>query len=331
MRLWPWLIALVPHVLSCGGRSIAADGGTDGGRPDVCEEDVSIAEAHSRECGFIGPWWCGACEAPRWCDQVNGACREPTGSCGQCPESCALNGRCLASACEGEYCDEKVPIPEGDVLMGRAGSPGGTWSAWVDAFRIDRYEVTVARYRRCVDFHSCNPPTSDAVGQREPGAFRDEAYDLFPVADVAPEDALTFCAWEGGWLPSRAEWVKAARGGCALLGTAACVVEEGDAADYPWGDEPPQCTRVNGGDPRSADYCAGRPEPVGSFPAGASPYGAEDMLGNVGEVFDTPCGSAPWCANDLDWHSPLSSFNIWISSPRSSGSGGDGFRCAFPP
>ena len=152
--------------------------------------------------------------------------------------------------------------------------------------------------------------------------------DSIPVAD-----AITFCAWEGGWLPREAEWVKAARGGCEVRGTQACLADEGDAARYPWGDEPADCERSNGGDRETGEYCAGRPEKVGSFPAGASPYGAEDMLGNVWETVNSPChvdpnGGAPWCAKGLGWSDPFDRFHVWGGAGRTSESAGDGFRCA---
>jgi len=61
----------------------------------------------------------------------------------------------------------------------------------------------------------------------------------WPVVQVEPADAEAFCAWDGGRLPTEAEWERAARGGRAN-------------ARFPWGSEslPAQdrVARANGPD-----------------------------------------------------------------------------------
>jgi formylglycine-generating enzyme required for sulfatase activity len=137
----------------------------------------------------------------------------------------------------------------------------------LDAYYIDQYEVTNARYQACVDAGICEPPKSADSISREV-YFGNPDYGDYPVIDVDWFQATEFCAWEGKRLPTEAEWSKAARG-----------VE--DTRKYPWGDEPPTCDLANwyGG----LAGCGGDTAAVGSYPAGASPYGVMDMAGNVWE------------------------------------------------
>ncbi len=125
----------------------------------------------------------------------------------------------------------------------------------LDAFWIDRTEVTNARYRLCVEAGAC----------AEPECWDDDALNApdQPVVCVTWRDAVGYAAWAGGRLPTEAEWEKAARGTDGRL--------------YPWGDGAPDCERAN------YNRCVGLPLPVGSLPGGASPYGVLDMAGNVHE------------------------------------------------
>lgn len=138
-------------------------------------------------------------------------------------------------------------------------------SIQVDTFSIDTYEVTNSEYRKCYQEGKCQRP-------RKEQQFNDPAYALAPVTYVSWYDAQDFCHWEGKRLPTEAEWEKAGRGTL-------------DTRVYPWGDEEPDCHRINMRDVMPG--CEEGRDPgvvrVGLYPTGVSPFGAHDMAGNVFE------------------------------------------------
>ncbi len=180
---------------------------------------------------------------------------------------------------------EIVLVPEGEFLMGS--DPGNDPYFWgaeapshvvtVNTFWIYRTEVTNAMYQACVADHACPlPDQSYAVMTKT--YYGAPAYADYPVIYVTYTDALAYCRWAGGRLPTEAEWEKAARGTDGIL--------------FPWGNRPPDARRANlcdracaRGEERENGFTDGYPgpAPVGSFPTGASPYGAFDMAGNVWE------------------------------------------------
>lgn len=132
--------------------------------------------------------------------------------------------------------------------------PGSGWKSKFDtALEADR--ATLSRNLRCDDEHTSS-------WTEEPGPNEN-----LPANCVSWFEAFAFCAWDGGRLPTEAEWNYAAAGGA-------------EQRAYPWsrwpGDE-----RI---DPSFAVYAQPRVKPVGSHsPAGDGRWGQADLAGNVWE------------------------------------------------
>jgi formylglycine-generating enzyme required for sulfatase activity len=91
--------------------------------------------------------------------------------------------------------------------------------------------------------------------------------DDMPVTNITWTDAMMYCMWAGGRIPTEAEWEKAARGI--------------DGRPFPWGWNKPNKLFCNYGN------LVGSPSYVGRYPFGISPFGCFDMAGNVWEWTST--------------------------------------------
>jgi formylglycine-generating enzyme required for sulfatase activity len=151
----------------------------------------------------------------------------------------------------------QVLIPGGVFTMGSQGGPDNErppHEVTLDAFYIDKYEVSNAQYLAFVE----------ATGSEQPQFFREEGYNQLeqPVVGILWSQARDYCEWANLQLPTEAQWELAAAGT--------------DGRVFPWGSESADDSRGN------FNFSSG-PKPVGSYPDGASPYGALDMAGNVWE------------------------------------------------
>jgi formylglycine-generating enzyme required for sulfatase activity len=109
-----------------------------------------------------------------------------------------------------------------------------------------------------------------------------------PMACLTWFQALAFCIWDGGRLPTELEWEFAAAGGS-------------DNRPYPWGDDVAITTRLSG---------AG---PVGRHAEARGAFGHDDLAGGVLEwVFDgfseefyAPTGPGFGCSDCANTQAPV--------------------------
>ena len=224
-------------------------------------------------------------------------------------QSCRRGPVCGAAGSATSCCDS-IAVPAGTLQMGRSLVGADAYNVpnpeelpehpvALPAFYLDRFEVTVGRFREFVEswtgvaplvgagahpsvpgsgwraeWSNHLPRTSEAlVGSLHCDAGAEPWRDLAGPDDSRPMgcldwyEAFAFCVWDGGRLPTESEWEYAAGS------------EENRL--YPWGSQAPDCSRVrpfdNCHDPQ--DFFA----PVGSVPAGAGPWGHLDLAGSVEE------------------------------------------------
>jgi formylglycine-generating enzyme required for sulfatase activity len=179
-------------------------------------------------------------------------------------------------------------VPSGDFNMGSNTSdasdekPAHTVS--LDDYYIDKFEVTNALYKACVEDGKCDPPKYLYFFPESPSKiyYGNSLYDHYPVVYVDWNMAEAYCEWRGARLPTEAQWEKAARGGT-------------DERIYPWGNDL-ECRQAN------YQRCVNRTSEVGVYKDGKSLYGAYDMAGNVLE----------WVA---DWYSANYYENLFSNNP----------------
>lgn len=212
---------------------------------------------------------------------------------------------------------------------------GAAEAATVGALRIDRTEVTVARFaafleatgRRSVAEREGGGYEWGAGWERRPGwTFRapsgTAARPDDPAAHVSWFEAAEFCAWAGGRLPGRDEWAEAAYVERRPRPPAPFVT--GRSYPYPTGDTPDGANLSGPGDRFE------RHAPAGATTAGVN--GLHEMAGNLWEWLadergeDRLTAGGSWWygasqtqASGMQWK-PAKFFAVYV-----------GFRCVYPP
>lgn len=142
----------------------------------------------------------------------------------------------------------------------------------VEKFKIDRTEVTVAAFRKCVAAKKCDPPVEDKDNANENCNYTYKNREEHPLTCVTWMDAKNYCAFVGARLPSKAEWIYAATGGRDIA--------------YPWGDEKPAQGVCWSGAITNSVVGLTKTCPVGYANKDVSAAGVVDLAGNVQEWID---------------------------------------------
>lgn len=178
--------------------------------------------------------------------------------------------------------EEMVLIPAGEFLMGsdkktdrlayRSELPQR--HVYLDAYEIDKYEVTNLHYLKYILATGKLPQ----LDWRYDGGNFQESMANHPIMHVSWYDADAYCRWAGKRLPTEAEWEKAARGDDGRLN--------------PWGNQSAGLSRANFGRTGLSGPVRDRPERLLMYPPlisvdkydnALSPYGLYQTIGNVAE------------------------------------------------
>jgi formylglycine-generating enzyme len=259
------------------------------------------------------------------CNTARSVCETPP-SCAGLAATCGPNGNgdCCAS-------NVVTGVTTASFYRSYDGLTAGyytsqSYTAQVSDFRLDTYEVTVGRFRKFVAAYSqtmiaagagknSNNPSdtgwstawntsldasSDALAtalmcqpryQTWTDAAGSAAAESLPIDCINWFEAEAFCIWDGGRLPTEAEWNYAAAGGT-------------QQRVYPWGSAAPDCSYANfDNSPSCVAPPNGAVNRVGSeSPKGNGLYGQADLAGNVWEwvqdwyvsLYTNPCDN---CTN----------------------------------
>jgi sulfatase modifying factor 1 len=242
-------------------------------------------------------------------------------------------------------CSDGIAVPGGTFVAGSGPDAGEanerpSHMATIAPFVLDKYEVTVGRFRKFLAQYTGAPPgagmgahplvqgsgwatywspalpvsaedfsfaISECGGTWTPDAGASEAR---PIGCVTWYEAFAFCVWDNKRLPTEAEWEYAAAGG-------------DEERTYPWGNEAPSVdfavyACLFDGQPS----CASADLPVvGSVAAGAGRWGHLDLAGSVWEwVMDV---YAPYTGDPCDNCATVTALDTTVDGTPRGYRGGD--------
>jgi formylglycine-generating enzyme len=314
---------------------------------------------------------------------------------GPTPPSCQSSGPGLTDCgAEPESCCRSPLVPGGAFFRtydnDGTGATNTAAPATISDFRLDKYPVTVGRYRKFVEAWDGGSGYTPAVGSGKhghlhggdgladsgaPGSYETgwttsdndnlapnsdnlecqsgsytwtrtvEGNENLPINCVNWWEAYAFCIWDGGFLPSEAEYVYAAAGGT-------------EQRRYPWGSTPPagsqdyaiyDCNYPDG----PTDTCEKTVRniaPVGTARLGNGRWGHLDLVGNLmawyldwfSPSYVSPCEDCAYLAEGSgraprDGYFTSTDENLLLASYRNNGFYPTnrfysfGFRCARAP